>query len=296
MCSVKLRPGDVEIDVATVRRLLSEQFPCWSTLSMTPAASTGTDNVMFRLGDDMAVRLPRRAESARHVDKEHQWMPRLAMQLPLAIPQPLGKCVPGAGYPFPWTVCQWREGDDLTAAPVTDLRCAAVDLGGFVAALRRADADAGPPSFRGGPLCERDRDVRAAIHGLKDSTLDTTTALQAWEEAVHTPPWTGPAVWVHGDLLPGNLLAVQGRISAVVDFGGLGVGDPACDMMPAWTVLSSETRAQFRLSAEVDDATWRRGRGWALCFGLVAWNYYRGRGHPLADVGSRTVHEVVKES
>ncbi|MFE0376953.1 aminoglycoside phosphotransferase family protein [Streptomyces inhibens] len=296
MTSAKMHADEVDIDASLVGRLVAAQFPQWADLPVTKVRSAGTDNAMYRLGDDMAVRLPLTPGAAQGVDKEQRWLPRLAPLLPLAVPMPLGKGVPGEGYDLPWSVYRWLDGQNAFDEPLTDLRAAAVELGRFVVALRQVDAAAGPPSFRGGPLRTRDDDVRVAIRDLDaGGTLDGEAATAAWDAALRLPAWHGAPVWVHSDLLPGNLLARDGRLSAVIDFGGLGVGDPACDMMAAWTVLSAETRDLFRAASGADDATWARGRGWALCFGLTALHYYRVTNPVLADVGRRAVQEALAD-
>lgn len=209
---------------------------------------------------------------------------------------PLGKGVPGEGYDLPWSVYRWLDGDNAHEQPIVDLDHAAVQLGRFVAALRQVDAADGPTSFRGGPVSTREDDVRAAIRDLgADGTVDADVATAAWEEVLRLPQWDGDPVWIHSDLLPGNLLVGKGRLSAVIDFGGLGVGDPACDMMVAWTLLSAETRGLFREAADVDDVTWARGRGWALCFGLMAEHYYRVKNPVLASVGRRAMSQALAD-
>ncbi|MFE7170792.1 aminoglycoside phosphotransferase family protein [Streptomyces sp. NPDC057616] len=295
--TAKMHADELDIDTALVSRLIAEQLPQWAGLPVRPVASAGTDNAMYRLGDDMAVRLPRLPGGARQIDKEHRWVPRLAPHLPLAVPAPLAKGVPGAGYGLSWGVYRWLEGEDAHAAPLAEPASAARQLGEFVVALRRADAAGGPPSFRGGPVAPNDDHVRTAIRDLgADGVLDPALATAAWEETVRLPQWDGAPVWLHGDLLPGNLLTTGGRLTAVIDFGGLGVGDPACDTMPAWAVFDTATRALFHAAVDVDDATWARGRGWALCFGLLADHYYRGGKNPaLAAVARRTVAEVLAE-
>ncbi|MCX4908868.1 aminoglycoside phosphotransferase family protein [Streptomyces sp. NBC_00878] len=296
----KMHPDELDISAALVGRLVAEQFPEWAGLPVKEVVSAGTDNAMYRLGDDMVVRLPRLPDGARQVDKEQRWLPRLAPQLPLAVPVPLAKGAPGEGYALPWSVFRWLDGDNVYDAPLSgdaELAYAAVELGRFVAALRTVDATGGPPSWRGGPLTDGgDDDVRAAIRDLGAvSTLDEDIATAAWEDALRLPQRDGDPVWLHGDLLPGNLLARGGRLSAVIDFGGLGVGDPAADAVAAWAVFNAETRSLFRDAADVDDATWARGRGWALCFGLVAEHYYRVTNPVLAAVGHRAVAEALAD-
>jgi aminoglycoside phosphotransferase (APT) family kinase protein len=181
---------------------------------------------------------------------------------------PLGEGVPGEGFPYPWSVYRWLDGENAVDEPIVDLHDAASQLGRFVAALRRCDTTGGPPSFRGGPVSTLDDDVRTAIRGLgADGTVDAGVATAAWEAVLTAPTWDSAPVWVHADLYPVNLLARQGRLAAVIDFGGLGVGDPACDMLPAWALLTAKARDVFRAEARVDDATWARGRGWGLARG-----------------------------
>ncbi|WP_328550480.1 aminoglycoside phosphotransferase family protein [Streptomyces sp. NBC_00366] len=294
--TAKIHADELDIDAALVSRLVTEQFPRWAGLPVTQVLSSGTDNAMYRLGDDMVVRLPRRSRGGRQIDDEHHWVPRLAPHLPLAVPTPLAKGAPGAGYASSWGVYRWLDGDNAYDAPIAEPAVAARELGWFVAALRQLDATGGPPSFRGGPVARHDDAVRTAIRDLgADGTLDTARATAAWGETLGLPQWDGAPVWLHGDLLPGNLLTAHGRLTAVIDFGSLGVGDPACDTMAAWTVFDAATRDLFRETCDVDEATWARGRGWALCFGLMADHYYRGGKHPaLAAVARRTVSEVLR--
>lgn len=294
----KMHDDELHIDADLVERLVGQQFPRWAGLPVRRVASAGTENAMFRLGDDMVVRLPRRPDGARQIEKEHRWMPQLAPQLPLAVPEPLAKGAPGAGYGLAWGVYRWLEGDDAYDTPLVELADAAVELGRFIRALRQVDATGGPMSYRGGPVgADGDSDVRDAIRDLgADGVLDAELATEVWESVLRLPQWDAAPVWLHSDLLPGNLLTSSGRLSAVIDFGALGVGDPAVDVMAAWTVFDAETRDAFRDAVEVDDATWARGRGWALCFGLTADHYYRGGRNPvLAGVGRRAVGEVLAE-
>ncbi|SDO90961.1 Predicted kinase, aminoglycoside phosphotransferase (APT) family [Streptomyces sp. cf386] len=297
----KMHADELDIDEALVARLVAEQFPRWGGLAVARVASAGTDNAMYRLGGDMVVRLPRLPGGARQIDKEHRWLPHLAPHLPLAVPTPVAKGEPGAGYALPWGVYEWLDGENAYDAPLTELRDAADELGRFVAALRKVDAVGGPPSWRGGPVGQHDDYVRTAIRDLGAAgVLDPTLATAVWEETLRLPQWDGTPVWLHGDLLPGNLLTSSGRLTAVIDFGGIGVGDPAADTLAAWAVFGAGTREAFRAAADVDDATWARGRGWALCFGLMAEHYYgaicgNGTNPVLAAVGMRTVDEVLTE-
>jgi aminoglycoside phosphotransferase (APT) family kinase protein len=285
--------SEVHINISLVRRLLTEQFPQWAKLPLEPVNSAGTDNAIYRLGDDMAVRLPRFSRVADDVEKEYQWLPRLAPFLPLAIPVPLGKGTPAENYPWPWSIYQWIEGENATIEHIADLRQVAIAIGQFIAALQRIDPADGPLSGRGVPLIIQDPDTRAAIITLQD-VIDADAATAAWDAALQAPVWDGPSVWLHGDLHSGNLLVNNGRLSAVIDFGLLGVGDPACDLMVGWTLLSAETRKIFRTVLPVDDATWERGRGWALSWGLIALAYYLNSNPVLADIARYTIGQVLR--
>lgn len=294
-----MHDDEVRTDVTLVRRLLTAQFPRWADLPVTPVESAGTDNAIYRLGHDMSVRLPRVEWATGQVEKEHRWLPRLAPHLPLTIPVPLAMGVPAEGYPWRWSIYPWLEGDNATIDRISDLRQAASDLARFVAALQHIGPTDGPPpgqhnSFRGVPLAMRDARTRAAIRSL-EGTLDSKAATAAWEAARRAPPWSGPGVWLHGDLHAGNLLAGHGRLSAVIDFGCLGVGDPACDLMVAWTLLTAEARPVFRAALAVDDATWARARGWALSVAVIILPYYKDTNPVLCGIARHAIAEVLAD-
>jgi aminoglycoside phosphotransferase (APT) family kinase protein len=256
-----------DIDVALVERLISAQLPQWADLPITPAVPQGWDNKTFRLGAQMSVRLPSAAPYASQVEKEHRWLPELAPHLPLPIPVPLAKGVPAEGYPFNWSVYRWLEGETASTERVDDLIEFATTLADFLAALQRIDPAGGPPPgrhnfFRGGPLTVYDAETRQAIAAL-NGRIDTDAATAVWEAAL-AATWHSPPVWIHGDVAAGNLLVEEGRLSAVIDFGTSGVGDPSCDLAIAWTLFGGESRDAFRAVLHVDDATWARGRGWVL--------------------------------
>jgi aminoglycoside phosphotransferase (APT) family kinase protein len=288
-----MHAGEIATDVALVRRLLAGQFPHWADLAIDPVVSYGTDHDIYRLGDHLAARLPRIGWATDQAAKEAMWLPKLAPHLPLAVPVQLATGSPAEGYPFEWSVYEWLPGENANGT-IDDLDHAAVDLAAFVNALRRIDASDAhprPPGSRGAPLAELDGPVRRSIAELGDR-IDGDATLRSWEESLNAPGWDGEEVWVHGDLLPGNLLVVDGRLSAVIDFGGLNVGDPACDLQPAWNVFAGDSRTRYRAELEVDDASWLRGRGWALFQAVVALPYYwdtnpgmiRQAAHALAQV------------
>jgi aminoglycoside phosphotransferase (APT) family kinase protein len=280
-----MHADEVDIDPALVHRLLAEQFPQWADLRIEQVESAGTDNALYRLGDGLVVRLPRRERTSETLKKERQWLPRLAPLLPLAVPLPLADGLPADGYPFEWSVYRWLRGEDATIEPITDLSQLATDLAQFVGVLQRIDPTGGPSPgehnfFRGEPLARRDEATRAAIASLARA-VDSDAVTAAWEAALSAQEWERSPVWIHGDLDSRNLLVERGRLRAVIDFGSLGVGDPACDVMVAWKVLPAETRDIFRTALSVDEATWARGRGWALSQALIALSYYTLATNPV---------------
>lgn len=294
-----MHANEVATDEHLVRRMLVRQFPQWAELPLRRVRSAGTDHAIYRLGEEMAVRLPRVGWAVEQVNKEQRWLPVLAPQLPLAIPTPLGKGRPAEGYPWDWSIYRWLDGENATLECLGDPRQAAEDLGVFVKALRQIDPTGGPPAGahnfgRGVPLRDRDAQTRAAISALEGS-MDTATLSAAWEAAMAVPAWDHQPVWIHGDLQPGNILAVAGRVSAVIDFGGLGLGDPACDVIVAWTLFSAEGRAAYRAALEVDDATWARGCGWALSIAVIQLPYYCDTNPELAATSRWTIGEVLAE-
>lgn len=292
--SNRMHADEVETDADLVRRLLAAQFPQWADLPIERADSAGTVNAIYRLGDDMAVRLPLVARWADSLLKEQRWLPELAPQLPIPIPEPLARGEPGQGYPFPWGVYRWLAGVTWVHERVADERQAAADLAHFVTALRQVDPDGGPPSGRSKPLARRDTETRDAIRSLR-GVLDVEVATAAWDQCLEAPAWDGTPVWIHGDLLPTNILVHNGRLSAVIDFGGAGLGDPACDLMAAWSLFSPEARAVYRSALNADEATWLRGRGWALSVAVLIMPYYRHTNPVFVAVAADIVSEVLAD-
>jgi aminoglycoside phosphotransferase (APT) family kinase protein len=293
MVESKMHAEEIATDVALVRRLLAGQFPHWADLAIDPVVSYGTDHDIYRLGDHLAARLPRIGWATKQAATEAEWLPKLAPHLPLAVPVQLAMGHAAEGYPFEWSVYEWLPGKNANGT-IDDLDQAAVDLAAFVNALRHVDttgAHPRPPGARGAALAELDEQVRESIAQLGDR-IDGDETLRSWKESLNASAWDGEEVWVHGDLLPGNLLVVDGRLSAVIDFGGLNVGDPACDLQPAWNVFAGGSRMRYRAELQVDDASWLRGRGWALYQAVSALPYYwhtnagmiRQSSHALAQV------------
>ncbi|MEU5754205.1 aminoglycoside phosphotransferase family protein [Streptomyces sp. NPDC047829] len=299
MTSGQLRPGSLLVDGRLVRRLLARQFPRWSDLPIERFPSGGTVNTMYRLGHDMVVRLPLVEGGAGDVAAEREWLPRLSPLLPAAVPEVLGAGEPGEGYPWPWSVYRWLPGELPEAGALTYPALLAGDLAAFVRAMRALTLPGAPGAHRGGPLATLDEETRAGIEelrGLPEEGVDCDALLAVWEDALRAPEWAGPPVWLHADLMPGNLLVTGGRLSAVINFGCMGVGDPACDLFPAWNLLPAGAREVFRESLGVDEATWRRGRARTLSQAVIALPYYRDTNPAMAGNARHVVREVLAET
>lgn len=287
-----------DIDVSLVSRLVAAQFPQWAQLPIRPVRVSGWDNRTFRLGEEMSVRLPSAEGYVLQVEKEQRWLPELAPHLPLPIPVPLAKGAPGEGYPWPWSVYRWLEGEPATEDRIADLRQFATDLARFLNALYRISATEGPPPgphnfYRGGPLSVYDGETRSAL-GALSGEIDVDAAREVWDAALGAT-WYGAPVWVHGDVAWGNLLVREGRLSAVIDFGTLGVGDPSCDLAIAWTLFRGESRKVFRSALGLDEATWARGRGWTLWKALITLAEHLETDPAKAAESRRVLEEVLAD-
>ncbi|GGA84742.1 aminoglycoside phosphotransferase [Brucella endophytica] len=266
------------IDVPLVRHLIAAQLPQWAGLPIEPVEPGGWDNRTFRLGESMSARLPSAAAYAAQVAKEHRWLPFLAPHLPLPVPVPLAQGTPDARYPWPWSIYRWLDGTPAGDTKISDAGAFARDLAAFLTALYRIEVapDAPTPGahnfHRGGDLTVYDHETRAALATLRDR-IDMAAAEEIWRAALASR-WQGAPVWVHGDVAAGNLLVEQGKLCAVIDFGSSAVGDPACDLVIAWTLFSSESRKIFREALPLDEATWARARGWALWKALITVSEY----------------------
>ena len=289
-----MHDDEIPTDVPLVRRLIVQQFPQWAQLKIRPVESAGTDNALYRLGEELTVRLPRIHWAVDNVDKEVIWLPILATQLPFPVPVPLAKGRPAEGFPYPWSVCRWIQGENPRVGSLSQAEDFARELAQFIVALRSIDSAGGPACERGVPLAQRDAPTRKAIEELR-GTVDTDAVSAAWESTLQVPIWNGPPVWLHGDLSALNLLCTDGRLCGVLDFGMSGIGDPAVDLIPAWTLLPKTAREPFRKATQVDDATWRRARGWALSISLIQLPYYRDRNPTLAELARRTIEQVLEE-
>jgi aminoglycoside phosphotransferase (APT) family kinase protein len=244
----KTHAGELDIDISVVARLIAEQFPHWAHLPVRPIEPSGWDNRTFRLGNELAVRLPSADWYALQVDKEQRWLPILASRLPLPIPTPVARGVPGEGYPYSWSVLRWLEGEPASVEAI----------------------------------------------GALGSRIPHQAALAVWDDAMDAT-WRAEPVWFHGDVAAGNLLVRDGRLAAVIDFGNAGVGDPACDIVIAWTLLSADSRRAFRAALAVDPATWARGRGWALWKSLITLRGNLDRDPEAAAVSQHVIGQVLAD-
>jgi aminoglycoside phosphotransferase (APT) family kinase protein len=288
----------MEINVSLVKQLVAEQFPEWTQLPIEPVELSGWDNRTFHLGQKMMVRLPSAEGYTPQVEKEHRWLPRLAQHLPLPVPKPVAMGKPSKDYPWPWSIYQWIEGETASAERIEDIGQFASELAQFLSDLQQIDATGGPRAgahsfYRGAPLVVYDGETRIAIEKL-EGEIDQPTVTSLWEEATRTE-WQKPPLWFHGDVAEGNLLVKNGKLSAVIDFGCAGIGDPACDLTIAWTFLYGESREVFRKALPLDHTTWVRGRGWALWKALITVLEYRNSDPVKAEKSRRVIDEVLDD-
>jgi aminoglycoside phosphotransferase (APT) family kinase protein len=268
-----MHANEFRIDDGLVRRLVNEQFPEWRNLALRRVQPSGTDHAIFRLGDELSVRLARRNGPSEPGGAEWDWLPTLASKLPVEIPVPVAQGRPTEEYPWFWGVHTWVHGETLPVEQINATH-AARDLAEIISALQEI-SPARAPLGRGVPLAERDRGVRERLVSFGEPTV-----IAAWERALAAPPWPGPPVWHHGDLDARNWLIRNGHISGVIDWGCMGVGDPACDVMVAWKLHSAAARDAFRDALPTDEATWERARGWVLSQAVMALTYYTPTNNP----------------
>lgn len=292
-----MHDDEVETDAELVARLVAAQFPEWAGAPIARVESWGTDNAIYRLGSELSVRLPRIHWAVAPIEREFTWLPRIAASLPVEVPLPVALGAPGDGYAWPWTVCRWLDGVHPVPGGIggDEVRLAQ-DLAAFVRAMRELDPDGAPVTAWPRPLHEEDELVRANLELLRDALgTDHGGALAIWEEALAAPRFGGRPVWIHGDLAPGNLLLRGGRLTGVLDFSAMGLGDPASEHRVAWNLLSSAAREVYRREVGADGATWARARGWVLLQALAQLPYYTARNPPLAASARHVVAELVAE-
>lgn len=292
--SATMHEGEIPIDGDLVRSMVEDQFPELASASVREVRSTGTVNAIFRLGERHYARLPRKDDWSEDLDREGTWLPKLAPHLSLRVPAPVAVGQPTQAYPQRWAIYEWIEGQPYDDAAVDDEQQTAETLAAFVSELRRIDPVGAPPAGRR-PLPELDTSTREAIAASK-GIIDVDAALQVWERDLETPLWTGTPVWIHTDLLRPNLLVADGGLSAVIDFGGAGVGDPAADVIAAWAVFGARGRERFRAALEIDDDTWARARGWALHQAAMIIPYYATSNPGFVTLARRTVEEILAEA
>ena len=286
------------INVSLVEKLIQEQFPEWAHLEVKPVKLSGHDNRTFHLGDQMSVRLPSDAAYAPQVEKENKWLPILSKELSLPISAPIAKGNPSEEYPWSWSINKWVEGETVTKENVHDLNEFATDLGSFLVALQSIDASNGPIAgahnfYRGGLISVYDQEARVAIENNKD-VFDEALLKHFWNLALRST-WERKPVWVHGDIAPGTLLVKDGKLSAVIDFGILGVGDPACDAAMAWTFFDKNSRNIFKEILRMDEETWNRARGWALWKALITYDANKVSNKGGAEESHRVIQVIVDD-
>jgi aminoglycoside phosphotransferase (APT) family kinase protein len=286
----RMHDDEIETDTGLVRRLLVSQYPRWADLPIERIRSAGTDNAMYRLGEDLAVRLPRIRWAVENVAKEWRWLPVLAPHLPLAVPLPVAKGDPEAIFPYPWSIVRWLPGETATLDRLDDPIQAALDLAAFVRALQTIDPTGGSTHHRGFPVRLQEQGVQTGVAGLRGE-LDGDAVLEAWSRVIGAPDYDGTARWFHGDLAYLNLLAEHGKLTAVIDWGTCGVGDPAIETIIAWSLFPPDARQAYRDALGFDDATWERGKGWVLT-GVFGIPYYRDT-NPVLVADKITAIEAV---
>ena len=291
----KMHEDEVAVTPELVRGLLQEQLPEWAELRLADAPLRGTDNALYRLGDDMVVRLPRIHWAVGAIRREYEWLPKLAAHLPLEIPTPLALGRPTEGYPWPWSVYRWLDGKDLSSDIDADRDFILDDLVEFIQSLRAINIEGSPVGRSGFPLRSIDASVRNALERLPNE-YDRAALLRLWEAALKVPDWQGAPVWMHADLDGRNLLVKNGRLSGVIDWGCAGLGDPAFDVSTSWKLFSPPARAALKSRLRVDQATWDRGRGLALALAVNALSYYTVANNPaLVRESERALAQILTE-
>jgi aminoglycoside phosphotransferase (APT) family kinase protein len=289
----RMHDNELDVNLSFVRDLINQQFPEFSMLPITPVNSVGTVNHVYRLGQELYIRLPRVKEWA-DIEKEWRWIPYLAPHLTLKIPEPVALGKPNSSYPVNWAVYKWIEGNNYSDELIHDERTVAKDLADFVNELHSIDVPADAPMAGRPPLLELNKRTLECIDEAAD-LLDRDRVLAAWEDSCKTSVWNGHSVWIHADLLRTNLLVHSGRLAAVIDFGGVGIGDPAFDLIPAWSIFNPKGRKVFQNSIHADKDTWLRARGYALHQAVLIIPYYRVTNPQFVTLAKRTLDEILAD-
>ena len=291
---MKLHEDEVEIHETIVRALLQEQCPLYLFEKLTFFESMGTENVMFSLGEDKLIRLPRVEGAVDSLKKEAKWLPVLGKNLKIPIPKVLFEGKPSRAYPFPWLIISKLEGAEISNENLVDQSKASQNLAEFILSLRFAPMKKGPICSRGLPLAKRDKAVRESIL-LLEGAYDIKLLTELWEDSLKASDWQKEPLWLHGDLHKGNLLAKESEISAILDFGLSGIGDPSCDLMAAWTVLEAQSRTEFFSFLRADNNSIRKARGWALSLGILGYPYYKETNPSFALLAKNAMDEVISD-
>lgn len=298
----KMHENELEIDASFASKLIETQCPQWSGLPIVPIKSSGTDNALFRLGNEYIIRLPRIEWEVGSVNKsimkEYEWLPKIAKFLKIPISEPIFKGYPDPSYPWAWLVSKWNEGQNPDFEKDNEYEFLAKDLAYFLNEFHKINLPNGPLSRRGIPLNTKilDEETKKAISELENE-MDTSKISLLWKQLSNIPNWNKDPVWMHGDFLPGNILIQNNRLSAVLDFTDVGIGDPACDLVIAWSLLNPNSRFIFRQTLEhIDDNTWERGKGWALSIALIMLPYYMHSNPVLARLAKRMIEHILLDS
>jgi aminoglycoside phosphotransferase (APT) family kinase protein len=290
-----MHKNEFKIDHNLVYNLLKSQFVELSHLEIKPIISSGTDNALFRLGSEYIVRLPRISSATKNIDKEHEWLPKLIPHLNIPISDPIFEGSPSKDYPWNWLILKWNEGINPEFEQKNEYEFLAKDLANFLNDLHNIKLDNGPISRRGVPLIELNKETIEAIEKLEDE-LDIPSVRKLWYQLVNIPKCKQDPVWIHGDLLPGNILIKNKRLSSVIDFSDMGMGDPAVDLIIAWSLLNSSARKIFKENlTNIDNDTWERGKGWALSIALIILPYYKDSNPILTSVAKRIIANILSE-
>ncbi|QTD56353.1 aminoglycoside phosphotransferase family protein [Parasphingorhabdus cellanae] len=282
----------IEIDTTLVNKLIAQQFPKWSNLTLTQVIPGGWDHRTFRLGETLSVRLPSAECYAAQIEKEYYWLPILEDQMPVSIASPIALGVPTSDFPWPWSIFQWIEGNAATIQEISITKDFPDTLASFLIVLHKCPiTDAPKPDshnfFRGAHLSYYSKQIERVIDSL-GKQIDQAAVRDLWSTAIASQ-WEQEPVWIHGDVAPGNLLLKSGKLTAVIDFGCCAIGDPSCDLTIAWTGLNKHSRRIFRDAIPLDEQTWERARGWAIWKALLVLN-----GNAQNKAGENSAEDVLR--
>ncbi len=282
-----------------VRRMITKQFPQWSHLTIRPVAEMGNDNRTFHLGDTMSVRLPSQKCYAAQAQKEQYFLPKLQKHLTMKIPTIVGEGEACDEFPYAWSIYAWIDGETAKRENIVDKVQFAKDLAEFLLAFQSIDCSCGPVAgehnfYRGGDLAVYNQETREVIACL-EGYFDSEQLLSLWEESLQSK-WDKPPVWVHGDLVATNMLVKDGKLHAIIDFGILGVGDPACDLSMYWTFFDKEEREVFKKTLALDEDTWIRARGWVLWKSLLLFREYLGNDERKEQEAKRIIMDILEDT